>query len=395
MSTENLTNLSPSVAQTEFDFLHHGSHSACLHDQEIPEFDLFSPLKIRDLILPNRVAMSPMCQYSAENGMANDWHFVHLGSRAVGGAGLIMVEATSVTDVGRITPGDLGLWDDTQIEPLTRIVRFVRQQGAVVGIQLAHAGRKASCNVPWLGGAPLTPEQGAWNTIAPSSIGFDKNHPVPTSLDERGIEEVLNAFVQSAKRAVKAGFQLIEIHAAHGYLLHSFLSPISNQRTDIYGGSLENRMRLLLEVTRRIRDILPQDMPLFVRISATDWVEGGWDIEQSVILSGELKELGVDLIDVSTGGLVPHAKIPVEKGYQVPFAAKIKQEAQINTGAVGLITDAEYANQIITRGCADLVLIGRELLRDPYWSIHAQYSLDETPKWPTAYGYAVKRKKHK
>ncbi|WP_445628447.1 NADH:flavin oxidoreductase/NADH oxidase [Nostoc sp. DSM 114167] len=395
MSTENLTNLSSVTSKGLESLQSYGSQSGCLHDQDIPELDLFSPLKIRDLILPNRVAMSPMCQYSAENGIANDWHFVHLGSRAAGGVGLIMVEATAVTSIGRITPGDLGLWDDTQIEPLARIVRFVRQQGAVVGIQLAHAGRKASSNVPWLGGSPLTPEQGAWTIVAPSSIGFDANSPVPMCLDERGIEETIIAFVQAAERALQAGFQVIEIHAAHGYLLHSFLSPLSNQRTDIYGGSLENRIRLLLEVARRIRDILPQGMPLFVRISATDWVEGGWNIEQSVILSRELKVLGVDLIDVSTGGLVPQAKIPVEKGYQVPFAAKIKQSAQINTAAVGLINNAEYANQIITRGCADLVLIGRELLRDPYWSIHAQSSLDETPNWPVPYGYAVKRQKRK
>ncbi|MBD2448324.1 NADH:flavin oxidoreductase/NADH oxidase [Nostoc sp. FACHB-152] len=395
MSTENLTNL-PSVAQQKLESSNtYGVQSACLHDQEIPELDLFSPLKIRDLTLRNRVAMSPMCQYSAENGVANDWHFVHLGSRAVGGAGLIMVEATAVTSQGRITPGDLGIWDDAHIEPLARIARFVRQQGAVVGIQLAHAGRKASSNLPWLGGKPLTPEQGAWETVAPSSIGFNENSPVPIALDERGIEEVITAFVTATERALQAGFQMIEIHAAHGYLLHSFLSPLSNQRTDNFGGSLENRMRLLLEVARRIRATIPEGMPLFVRISATDWVEGGWDIEQSVILSRELKVLGVDLIDVSTGGLVPHAKIPVDKGYQVPFAAKIRQEAQIYTAAVGLITEAEYANQIITRGCADLVLVGRELLRDPYWPIHAQCSLDEETDWPVAYGYAVKRQKRR
>ncbi|MBH8564615.1 NADH:flavin oxidoreductase/NADH oxidase [Nostoc sp. CENA67] len=396
MTTDNTINLSSSIAPKELQFLpDYGCQSACLHDQEIPELDLFSPLTIRDLTLPNRVGMSPMCQYSAENGVANDWHFVHLGSRAVGGASLIMVEATAVTSTGRITPGDLGLWNDAQIEPLARIVRFVRQQGAVAGIQLAHAGRKASCNVPWLGGTPLTPEQGGWTTVAPSSIAFHDNSPPPTSLDEDGIEQVIIAFVTAADRALQAGFQVIEIHAAHGYLLHSFLSPLSNQRTDIYGGSLENRMRLLLEVARRIRGKIPQGMPLLVRISATDWVEGGWDIQQSVILSSELKANGVDLIDVSTGGLVPHAKIPVQKGYQVPFAAKIRQQAQINTAAVGLITDAEYANQIITRGCADLVLIGRELLRDPYWSIHAQLSLDEAPNWPIPYGYAVKRQKRK
>ncbi len=396
MTTESFTSLSSPVVQRGLEVSHsYGSQSACLHDQSIPELELLSPLKIRDLVLLNRVVMSPMCQYSAENGIANDWHFVHLGSRAVGGTGLIMVEATAVTSQGRITLGDLGLWDDAQIEPLARIVRFIRQQETVAGIQLAHAGRKASCHVPWLGGRPLTSEQGAWATVAPSSIAFGDNSPVPIALDECGIEEVITAFVQAAERALQAGFQVIEIHAAHGYLLHSFLSPLSNQRTDIYGGTLDNRMRLLLEVARRIRNIVPQGMPLFVRISATDWVEGGWDIQQSVILSSELKVLGVDLIDVSTGGLVPHAKIPVEKGYQVPFAAKIRQESQVNTGSVGLITDAEYANQIITRGCADLVLIGRELLRDPYWTIHAQCNLDEEPNWPIPYGYAVKRQKRK
>jgi 2,4-dienoyl-CoA reductase (NADPH2) len=281
------------------------------------------------------------------------------------------------------------------VEPLARIVRFLRQQGTIAGIQLAHAGRKASCNVPWQGGTPLTPEQGGWSVIGPSPIPFQENSPVPIPLDEGGIEEVILAFVAAAERALQAGFQAIEIHSAHGYLLHSFLSPLSNQRTDNYGGSLENRMRLLLEVTKRVRDILPNGMPLFVRISATDWVQGGWDIQQSVILCRELKALGVDLIDVSTGGLVPHAKIPVQTGYQVPFAAQIRKEAGIATGAVGMITDAEYANQVITRGCADLVFIGRELLRDPYWSIRARCSLDEEPNWPVPYGYAVKQQRRR
>ncbi|WP_445632516.1 Flavin oxidoreductase/NADH oxidase [Nostoc sp. DSM 114161] len=394
MTTQNITTLSSSPAQTELKTPgYQGCQSRSLHDSEIPEVDLFTPLIIRDITLPSRVAMSPMCQYSAENGFANDWHFVHLGSRAVGGTGLIMVEATAVTPQGRITLGDLGLWDDKQIEPLTRIVRFLRQQGSVTGIQLAHAGRKASCNVPWLGGTPLTPEQGGWQPVAPSPIPFQENAPVPISLDERGIQEAIFAFVAAAQRALQVGFQMIEIHAAHGYLLHSFLSPLSNRRTDRYGGSLENRMRLLLEVVRRVRNVLPNGMPLFVRISATDWVEGGWDLQQSIILSRELKTLGVDLIDVSTGGLVPHARIPVEKGYQVPFAAKIREEAGIMTGAVGLINEAEYADQIITRGCADLVLIGRELLRNPYWSIYARCSLDEEPNWPVPYGYAVKRQR--
>ncbi|MEH2288006.1 NADH:flavin oxidoreductase/NADH oxidase [Nostoc sp.] len=394
MTTENLTTLPSSPAQTELKSIDSpGCQSTSLHDSDVPEVDLFSPLKIRDITLPDRIAMSPMCQYSAENGVANDWHFVHLGSRAVGGTGLIIVEATAVTSQGRITPGDLGLWDDMQIEPLARIVRFLHQQGAIAGIQLAHAGRKASCNVPWLGGTPLTPEQGAWPVIGASPIPFQEGGPIPIPLDEAGIEEVIQAFVTTAGRALQAGFEIIEIHSAHGYLLHSFLSPLSNQRTDRYGGSLENRMRLLLEVTRRIREILPSGMPLFVRLSATDWVEGGWDIEQSVILSRELKELGVDLIDVSTGGLVPHARIPVQTGYQVPFAAKIREEAGIRTGAVGMIKEAEYANQVITRGCADLVLVGREMLRDPYWSIRARCSLDEEPNWSLPYGYAIKQKR--
>ncbi|MEA5602669.1 NADH:flavin oxidoreductase/NADH oxidase [Nostoc sp. UHCC 0252] len=391
MTTEKLTTSPSSPAKTELESIDSpGCQSTSLHDSDVPEVDLFSPLKIRDITLPDRIAMSPMCQYSAEDGFANDWHFVHLGSRAAGGTGLVIVEATAVTAQGRITPGDLGLWDDMHIEPLARIVRFLRQQGAIAGIQLAHAGRKASCNLPWLGGAPLTPEEGGWPVIGSSPIPFQEGGPVPIALDEAGIEEVIEAFVATTQRALQAGFEIIEIHAAHGYLLHSFLSPLSNQRTDRYGGSLENRMRLLLEVTRRVREVLPSGMPLFVRLSATDWVEGGWDIKQSVILSRELKELGVDLIDVSTGGLVPHARIPVQTGYQVPFAAKIREEAGIRTGAVGMIKEADYANQVITRGCADLVLVGREMLRDPYWSIRARGHLDEEPNWPLPYGYAVK-----
>ena len=291
------------------------------HDREVPEIDLLSPLTIRSVTFRNRIAMSPMCQYSAHDGFANDWHLVHLGSRAAGGVALVMVEATAVTADGRITPGDLGIWKDEHIEPLTRIARFVHSQGAVAGIQLAHAGRKASCELPWKGGEGLlTPEEGGWPVVGPSAIPFAETSPVPRPLDEAEIDAIVTAFETGARRALTAGFKVIEIHAAHGYLLHEFLSPISNHRNDQYGGSLENRMRFLLQVVERLRGLMPEEMPLFVRISATDWAEGGWDIEQSVELAIRLKGLGVDLIDVSSGGTVPYARIPVAKGYQVPFA---------------------------------------------------------------------------
>jgi 2,4-dienoyl-CoA reductase-like NADH-dependent reductase (Old Yellow Enzyme family) len=334
-----------------------------------------------------------MCQYSSQEGMANDWHLVHLGSRAVGGTALVMVEATAVTREGRITPGDMGIWDDRHTEPLARIARFIQSQGAVAGIQLAHAGRKASCDVPWRGGKKLkTPHEGGWTVIAPSAIPFAEGDPLPVALDEQGIDAVVAAFEAAARRAIAAGFQLIEIHAAHGYLLHEFLSPLSNQRTDRYGVSLENRMRLLLRVSHRLRSFLPDAMPLFVRISATDWVDGGWDIEQSVVLAGFLRDIGVDLIDVSSGALVPHAKIPVGPGFQVPLARRIRSEAGIKTGAVGMISDPEQARSIITQGAADLVLLGRELLREPYWVIKAQNQIAAEPPWPIQYGYALKRR---
>ena len=334
-----------------------------------------------------------MCQYSAVEGMANDWHLVHLGSRAAGGVSLVMVEATAVTRDGRISPGDMGIWSDEHIEPLARIARFVESQGAVPSIQLAHAGRKASCDLPWRGGAPLAPEEGGWRPVyGPSPLPFDEGSPVPTPLDMAGIDAIVGAFEAAARRAIKAGFKLLEIHSAHGYLLHEFLSPLSNQRTDEYGGSLENRMRLVLRVAEQLRRLMPDDMPLFTRISATDWAEGGWDVEQSVILSRELKARGVDLIDVSSGALIPTARIPVAKGYQVPFARRIRDEAGIATGAVGLITEAGYANEIITGGDADLVFLARELLREPYWALKAQHDLGEEPTWPTQYGYAVKRR---
>jgi 2,4-dienoyl-CoA reductase-like NADH-dependent reductase (Old Yellow Enzyme family) len=371
-----------------------GSHGGTEQTPEaLVEADLFSPLTIRGATFRNRVAMSPMCQYSSQEGMANDWHLVHLGARAAGGVGLAMVEATAVTRDGRITPADMGIWDDRHIEPLARIVRFVLSQGAVPGIQLAHAGRKASCDVPWRGGKRLaSPAEGGWTVVAPSPIPFAEGDPPPVALDEAGIDDVVAAFEAAARRALAAGFRLIEIHSAHGYLLHEFLSPLANRRTDRYGGSLENRMRLLLRVAHRLRSILPEEAPLFVRISATDWVDGGWDIEQSVVLAGFLRDIGVDLIDVSSGAIVPHARIPVGPGFQVPLARRIRREAGIKTGAVGMLTDPAEARSIITGGDADLVLLGRELLREPYWVLKAQQQMGGEPPWPVQYGYAVKRR---
>jgi 2,4-dienoyl-CoA reductase-like NADH-dependent reductase (Old Yellow Enzyme family) len=355
---------------------------------------MLTPLAIRGVTLRNRIVVSPMCQYSATDGMADDWHLVHLGSRAVGGAGLVFVEASAVTAHGRITPVDMGIWDDRHIEPLARVASFVHRMGAVAGIQLAHAGRKASCVPPFHGGARIkTPEEGGWTTVAPSPIPFREDDPPPRELDEAGIREIISAFVAAGRRAIRAGFRIIEIHSAHGYLLHSFLSPLSNRRTDRYGGSLENRMRLLLEVASALREIMPHDMPLFTRISATDWVEGGWDLEQSIALASELKPLGVDLVDCSSGALVPGAKIPMAPGYQVPFAAAIRKNTGILTGAVGMITEATQANEIISSGKADLVFLAREMLREPYWALKAQQLLGQDPNWPLQYGYAVRPRK--
>jgi 2,4-dienoyl-CoA reductase-like NADH-dependent reductase (Old Yellow Enzyme family) len=386
----------PMTDQLKEQFLHvttRAGRTGADHDREVPEIDLLSPLTIRNVTFRNRIVMSPMCQYCAQEGFANEWHFVHLGSRAAGGVALVMVEATAVTAEGRITPGDLGIWQDEHIEALARIARFVHSQGAVAGIQLAHAGRKASCDLPWKGGAGLkTPEQGGWPVVAPSPVPFAETSPVPIPLDEAGIEGVVTAFEAGARRALTAGFKLIEIHSAHGYLLHEFLSPISNYRNDQYGGSLANRMRLLLRVAARLRGVIPEELPLFVRISATDWVEGGWDIEQSVELARQLKSLGVDLIDVSSGGMVPYARIPMAKGYQVPFARRIREGADIRTGAVGLITDPRHADEIVTGGDANMVFIAREMLREPYWALKAQQALGEEPAWPLQYGYAVKRR---
>jgi 2,4-dienoyl-CoA reductase-like NADH-dependent reductase (Old Yellow Enzyme family) len=346
---------------------------------------LFSPLPLRGLVVRNRVAVSPMCQYSSTDGLATDWHLVHLGSRAVGGAGLVMTEATAVSPEGRISPEDLGIWSDRHIEPLARIVRFIRSQGAASGIQLAHAGRKAGTKRPWEGGAPLTAAEGGWTPIGPSPLPFSEGYTPPEELDEQGIQAVIRQFQEAARRAVAAGFDLIEIHSAHGYLLHSFLSPLTNKRTDQYGGSLAHRMRLLLEVVGATRTVIPERMPLFVRISASDWVEGGWDIEQAVALSSELRDGHVDLVDCSSGGTVPHVKITVQAGYQVPFAERIRKEAKIATAAVGVITDPEQAEAIIQCGRADLVMMGRALLRKPYWPLHAARSLGQQIDWPLQY----------
>jgi 2,4-dienoyl-CoA reductase-like NADH-dependent reductase (Old Yellow Enzyme family) len=380
-------------AQEGFHSATHGCPAGAQHDREVPEIDLLSPLTIRSITLRNRIVVSPMCQYSSDDGLANDWHLVHLGSRAAGGVGLVVVEATAVTPEGRITPKDMGIWGDQHIEPLARIARFVHSQGAIAGVQLAHAGRKASCDVPWLGGARLkTPESGGWTVVGPSAVPFREGDPPPVSLDEAGLNGIVLAFEKAVGRALAAGFQLIEVHAAHGYLLHEFLSPLSNLRTDHYGGSLENRMRFPLRVCERVRALVPAGLPVFVRISATDWVEGGWDIEHSVVFARQLQTLGIDLIDCSSGALTPTARIPVGKGFQVPFARRIRSESQILTGAVGLITEAAYANEIITSGDADLVFIAREMLREPYWALKAQTELGAQPPWPVQYGYAVKRR---
>ncbi len=354
---------------------------------------LFSPLKLRDLELPNRIVVSPMCQYSSVDGFANDWHMVHLGSRAVGGAGLIIVEATAVSPEGRITPADIGLWKDEHIPKLREIVSFIHDQGARVGIQLAHAGRKASMDVPWRPERVVPVEDGGWpDVVAPSPLAFSERYPKPIALDKAGIRRLIDSFRSATDRALEAGFDVIEIHSAHGYLFHEFLSPLSNQRTDEYGGAFENRIRFLVEAIDAVRERLPQSKPLFVRISATDWVEsGGWDLVQSVQLSKELKNYGVDLIDVSSGGLVPYAKIQVGPAYQTPFAEQIRKEASLPTGAVGMITEAAQAVDIVRNGQADLVLLAREFLRDPYWPLHAAASLGATTSWPVQYLRAAHR----
>lgn len=347
---------------------------------------LFEPLVQRDLTLRNRVAVSPMCMYSSTDGFANDWHLVHLGARAVGGAGLVLTEAAAVLPEGRISPQDLGLWDDAHVAFLSRVTAFIRAHGAAAGIQLAHAGRKASTRRPWEGRGPVGPEEGGWHpVVGPSAVPFDDASQTPEALDKAGIRRVIEGFRDAARRALEAGFQVAEVHAAHGYLLHEFLSPLANRRDDHYGGDFENRIRLLLEVVAAVRSVWPERMPVWVRISATDWEAGGWDLGQSVVLSRRLKEAGVDLIDCSSGGQTPTAKIPTGPGYQTPFAARIRAEAGIATGAVGMITAPEQADHILRTGQADVVLLARELLRDPHWPLHAAERLGAPAPWPPQY----------
>ena len=352
--------------------------------------NLFDPLAQRSLALRHRLVISPMCQYSATDGLPDNWHLVHLGSRAVGGAALVITEATAVSAQGRISHGDTGLWNDAQVEAWKPIVRFVQSSGAIAGVQLAHAGRKSSAQLPWEGGGSLAADQAPWTTVAPSVIPFDAGWHTPQALDEAGIQQVVADFRATAQRALAAGFQLIELHAAHGYLLHQFLSPLSNQRTDEYGGSFDNRTRIVREVISAVREVWPAELPLWLRISATDWAENdaGWNIEQSVQLAQQVKPLGVDLIDVSSGGMLAHAKIPVGPGYQVPFAARIRREADIATGAVGMITEVEQAQAIIANGEADVVLTARESLRDPYFARRAAKTLDVKITPPVQYGRA-------
>lgn len=351
---------------------------------------LFEPLVIRSVRLKNRIVVSPMCEYSAEDGFTNDWHLVHLGSRAVGGAGLVISEACAVSPEGRITAFDIGIWKEEHIANLKRITDFIRGQGAVAGIQLAHAGRKASCARPWKGGQQINISEGGWQIVAPSAVPFKEGTMVPHALSKEAIQQVIKDFKLAAERALKAGFQVVEIHAAHGYLLHQFYSPLSNFRTDEYGGSFENRVRLLVEIIQSVKTVWPSDLPLFVRISSSDWVEGGWDIAGSVRLSKILKEQGVDLVDCSSGGNSGHAKIPVEPGYQVPFAKQIKEEADILTGAVGLITGAQQAETILANDEADLIILAREFLRDPYFPLHAASVLGQDITWPVQYERAKK-----
>ncbi|HWB93998.1 MAG TPA: NADH:flavin oxidoreductase/NADH oxidase [Puia sp.] len=353
---------------------------------------LFTPLQIRDIIFGNRIVVSPMCQYSAHDGVADDWHLVHLGSRAVGGAGLVFTEATAVSPEGRISPHDLGIWKDEHIVDLRRIVKFVRSQGSEIGIQLAHAGRKASVREPWNGGGLVTEEEGGWPVVGPSAIKFDTHYKEPVEMTDANIRKVIDDFRAAARRAMLAGFKVVEIHAAHGYLLHQFLSPLSNRRTDAYGGVFENRMRLLTEVVAAVRSEWPAVYPLFVRISATDWAEGGWSPEDAIRLAGTLKGKEVDLIDCSSGGLVPYQKIPVGPGYQVSFSQQIREATGILTGAVGIITDAIQAESILVTGQADLIIMAREMLRDPYFPLHAADELRyKEIHWPLQYERARPR----
>ena len=352
---------------------------------------LFEPLSIRSIQFKNRIVVSPMCEYSSEDGFANDWHLVHLGSRAVGGVGLVIAEATAVSPEGRITPDDLGIWKDAHIDFLKRITSFITAQGSVPGIQLAHAGRKASISSPWKGNRPLKAEEGGWTTLAPSAIPFKEGDLLPEAMRTDDIEQLKTDFRNAAARALQSGFKVIELHAAHGYLLNEFLSPLSNHRTDNYGGSFENRVRLLLEVVDAVRHVFPETLPLFVRISATEWAEGGWSIEDSVQLAKLLKDKAVDMIDCSSGGNTHSQKITVKPLYQVPFAERIKKEAGIPTAAVGMITTAEECEEILQRGQADLVIMARQLLRDPYFPLHAAKKLNADIPWPVQYERAKPR----
>ncbi|MGE3318769.1 MAG: NADH:flavin oxidoreductase/NADH oxidase [Candidatus Berkiella sp.] len=359
------------------------------------DLQLFSPLQLKSVTLKNRIAVSPMCQYSSIDGFASDWHLVHLGSRAVGGAALVFTEATAVTPKGRISPYDLGIWSDDHIDFLTRIANFISAQGAVPGIQLAHSGRKGSTNRPWEGGDKIEKEMGGWQVVAPSAIPFTSDSLVPLELSVGEIQSIIKAFVQATKRALEADFKVLEIHSAHGYLFHEFLSPLSNLRKDNYGGSFENRTRFLLEVVTAVREVWPDDYPLMVRISATDWVEKGWDIEDSVQLSKELKEKGVDLVDCSSGGNAGSVFIPAGPGYQTAFAERIKREAKIATGAVGMIMSPAQADHIIRTQQADIVLLAREMLRNPYFPLTAARELNQEITWPSQYSRAAPSKKNR
>jgi 2,4-dienoyl-CoA reductase-like NADH-dependent reductase (Old Yellow Enzyme family) len=351
---------------------------------------LLEPLTLRGVTMRNRIGVSPMCQYSSTDGFANDWHLVHLGTRAIGGAGVVIAEATAVSPEGRISPQDLGLWRDEHIEMLARITRFVRDQGSVAGVQLAHAGRKASVEVPWRGGAPLPPNEGGWSPIvAPSALPFGSRSQVPAALDIAGIRRIVNAFRDAARRALDAEFQVLELHGAHGYLLHEFLSPLANQRTDEYGGSFENRVRLVLDVTDAVRSVWPDSLPLFMRLSGTDWVDDGWDVEQSAELSRLLGARGVDLIDCSSGGIIPGVRVPIGPGYQVSLAERIRAVSGVPTAAVGLITSAQQADAVLRSGSADMVFLARKLLRDPYWPLYAARELGVEVEWPVQYQRAV------
>jgi 2,4-dienoyl-CoA reductase-like NADH-dependent reductase (Old Yellow Enzyme family) len=364
----------------------HGDLPAAIYNILRQMSHLFEPLRIRGVEFPHRILVSPMCQYSCHDGLANEWHLVHLGSRAVGRAAAVLVEATGVTPDGRISPEDMGLWSDAHAEALRPIFAFIAKQGSVPGIQLAHAGRKASTAAPFKGGKPISREQGGWTPIlAPSAIPFADGYQVPRAMTTQEIAAVVQEFAAAAARARDAGAKLVEIHAAHGYLLHSFLSPLSNQRTDSYGGSFANRTRMLCGVVAAVRKVWPEEYPLFARISATDWMEGGWTVEESVALTKLLHPMGVDLIDCSSGGNIHHAKIPVGPGYQAPFAEQIRREAGVLTGAVGMITEPVQADQIIRDGQADVVILARQFLRDPYWPLIAARVLGHDIKWPEQY----------